>query len=201
MTGDGNRGCKIDRVCEKRNLARVDEQLLERHENSGESLRDLEEYFNRRVLESALRDANVELVDGDTEHTFRLLTADAVSSGTEIEVRERLRRDGVDPDVVTDDFVSYQTIRTHLRDCLDRDTSNGSDLTPTDAKNTVLKLLSRTEIITERTLDRLRSAGNLTVGDADVTLSLRVACTECGEEYPFSRLIDRGGCECDSSRE
>ncbi|WP_433634204.1 rod-determining factor RdfA [Halomicrococcus sp. NG-SE-24] len=200
MTGDGDRACKIDRVSEKRNLDSIDEQLQERREDSGASLRDLEEYFNQRVLEAAMRDGDVEVVDGDAEHTFRLLTADTVSSGTEIEVRDRLRRAGVDPEAVIDDFVSYQTVRTHLRECLNVDTSNDSELTPTDAKNTVFKLMSRTELITERTIDRLRSAGGLTIGDVDVTLSLRVACTECGEEYPFSRLVDRGGCRCDSSR-
>jgi hypothetical protein len=196
MAGPGEQACKVDRVSETWGLENIDERLRRRREGSDASLRDLEEFFNREVLEAALRDARAEVVQGEVENTYRLLTADDVSSGAEVEVRDRLERSGVDPEAVTADFVSYQTIRSHLRNCLDIETERSTELTPTDGKNTVFKLLSRTEVITKRTIDRLRSAGHVAVGDVDVTMSLRVTCTECGEEYAFSRLVDRGGCGC-----
>jgi hypothetical protein len=202
MSSDDNRECKVDRVAEKWVLDDVDEKLREQRQNAEASLRDLEDYFNRRVLEAAMRDARAEMIEGEVENTYHLLAADDVSSGSKVEVKDRLRRSGVDPEAVADDFVSYQTIRTHLQECLEVDTSLNTGVKKSEAKNTVFKLLSRTEVITERTIDRLRSAGHLVIGNVDVTLSLRVACTECGEEYTFSRLLERGQCDCvDGSEE
>ncbi|MFD1562566.1 rod-determining factor RdfA [Haloarchaeobius amylolyticus] len=196
MSVDDSRECKIDRVCEKWELDGIDAELRERRQNSDASLRDLESYFNQRVLEAAMRDARAEIIEGEVENTYHLLTDDDVSSGSKVEVNDRLRRSGIDPEAVTSDFVSYQTIRTHLQECLDMDTSNEANVNMSDAKNTVFKLLSRTEVITERTIDRLRSAGHVMISDVDVTLSLRIACTKCGEEYTFSRLLERGRCNC-----
>jgi hypothetical protein len=197
MSNSGERTCKVDRVTEAWNLENMDERLRRRRENSNASLRDLEEFFNQEVLEAALRDARADMVEGEVENTYRLLTGEDVSSGAQVEIKDRLERSGVDSEAVTTDFVSYQTIRSHFRNCLDINTDRKTTVTPTDGKNTVFKLLSRTEVITKRTIDRLRSAGHLTVGEVDVTLSLRVTCTECGEEYTFARLIDRGNCDCD----
>lgn len=201
MSGDDKRECKVDRVAEKWGLDDVDGKLREQRQNAEASLRDLEDYFNRQVLEAAMRDARAEMIEGEVENTYHLLTADDVSSGSRVEVKDRLRRSGVDPEAVVDDFVSYQTVRTHLQECLEVDTSLDSSVTKSEAKNTVFKLLSRTEVITERTIDRLRSAGQLVIGDVDATLSLRIACTECGEEYTFSRLLERGQCDCVDSSE
>ena len=188
-------GCKIDRVARERELDELDQRLLERRD-AGASLRDLETYHNRKVLEAALNEAGMDTLEGEVENLYRLLTDDDVSVGTRVEARSRLERNGVDPDAVTDDFVSYQTVRTHLNDCLDVDTERTGRIDRTDAKNVVFKLLSRTESITTRTIDRLRTSGHLTIENPEVTLSLRVACTECGEEYTFTRLVDRGRCSC-----
>ncbi|WP_222914349.1 rod-determining factor RdfA [Natrinema sp. SYSU A 869] len=201
MSADDSQVCKVDRVCEKWGLDDVDAKLRDRQQNSDASLRDLETYFNQRVLEAAMRDARAEIIEGEVENTYYLLTADDVSSGSKIEVNDRLRRSGVDPEAVTSDFVSYQTIRTHLQECLGVDTSYEPNVTTSDAKNTVFKLLSRTEVITERTINRLRSAGHVAISDVDVTLSLRIACTKCGEEYTFSRLLERGRCNCANDTE
>lgn len=196
MSGSGDRACKVDRVSEKWDLDDIDERLRRRREDSDESLRDLEAFFNQRVLEAAMRDARAETIEGEVKNAYRILTSDEVSSGSRVEVKNRLERSGIDPEAVMSDFVSYQSIRTHLRSCLDIDTKRKAELTPSDGKNIVFKLLSRTEAVTKRTIDRLRSAGHVTVGDVDVRLSLRITCSECDEEYAFSRLVDRGGCGC-----
>lgn len=195
MSDDSGGNCKVDRVSRRRGLEDADAVLTERW-HAGTSLRDLETLYNQRVLEAAMRDAGVETLHGEVENLYRLLTDGDVSAGVRVEARSRLEQKGVDLDPVTDDFVSYQTIRTHLRTCLDVDTERESTVSPTDAKNTVFKLLSRTESVTARTVDRLRSSGHLRIGDVDVTLSLRIACTDCGEEYTLSRLLQRGHCSC-----
>lgn len=187
--------CKIDRVARKWELEDLDDRLLERRE-AGASLRDLETDYNRRVLRAAMEDAGIETLEGEVENLYRLLTDDDVSVGTRVEAQSRLERNGIDPGSMEDDFVSYQTVRTHLNDCLDVDTRRNAEIDETSAKNVVFKLLSRTESITERTIDRLRSSDLLAVGKPEVTLSLRVACTDCGEEYTFTRLVERGRCSC-----
>jgi hypothetical protein len=195
MPDESRGGCKVDRISRKYDLDDIDEVLRDDWEE-GTSLRDLETQYNQRVLEAALRAAGVEVLQGEVENLYQLVTGDDVSAGTQVEARSRLEQYGIDPESVRDDFVSYQTIRTHLRECLAMETERESSVTPTDAKNTVFKLLSRTESITRRTIDRLRSSGQLDVGEVDVTLSLRIACTDCGQEYTFSRLLERGRCSC-----
>ncbi|MFC4440125.1 MULTISPECIES: rod-determining factor RdfA [Natrialbaceae] len=192
--------CKIDRISRKWNLENLDDRLLERR-NAGASLRELETYYNQQILDAAMRDSGVEMLDGEVENLYHLLTDAETSAGTKVDVQSRLERNGLDPDTILSDFVSYQTVRTHLRDCLGIETHRNTEFDITDAKNTVFKLLSRTEAITERTIDRLRSAGHLSISEPEVTLSLRIACTKCGEEYQFTRLLDRGNCSCEKTNE
>lgn len=195
MPSDTGQSCKVDHVSRRRSLSDIDE-MLERFWEAGTSLRELETQYNQRILEAALQDAGVDLLSGEVENLYQLLTDDDVSAGMHVEARSRLQQNGIDPEVVTDDFVSYQTIRTHLRECMGVDTERKSTITRDDAKNTVFKLLSRTESVVGRTIERLSNSELLEISDADVTLSLRVACTECGEEYTFSRLVERGRCSC-----
>jgi hypothetical protein len=51
--------------------------------------------------------------------------------------------------------------------------------------------------VIEQTLDQLRSADQLATEDLEVTQTVRVTCTGCGETYRVAELLDRGGCECD----
>ncbi|WP_224270939.1 rod-determining factor RdfA [Haloprofundus salinisoli] len=187
--------CKVGTGIQKWGLDSLDDALLEQRK-AGTSLRNLESYYNQQVLEAAMREAGIDPLDGEVENIYRLYTDDDVSAGTKVDVRSRLERNGVDPKSVEDDFVSYQTIRTHLNQCLGVKTARKTRIERSEAKNTVFKLLSRTEAITGRTIERLSNAGELTIGDPDVTLSLRVGCSECGEEYTFARLVDRGRCSC-----
>lgn len=190
----GETGCKVDRVAERWDLA-IDDDLRERRA-AGESLRDLETYVNERLLRAALRSVDADPLDGEAANLYRLLTDEAVSAGQRVDAEARLRRTGLDPETVTDDFVSYGTVRTHLNECLGVETTRESRLDPDEARTTVLKLLSRTESVTERTVTRLANQGSLTIPAPSVTLGLRVACEECGDEYTFAQLLSRGGCSC-----
>ncbi|WP_373222135.1 rod-determining factor RdfA [Halorientalis marina] len=190
----GDTGCKVDRVCERWDLTMGDE-LRERW-RGGESLRELETVFNEAVLRAALQSADADVIDGEAANLYRLLTDDSVSAGQRVDAEARLRRAGLDPTAVTDDFVSYGTVRTHLNECLGIETTRDTRLDPDEGRTTVLKLLSRTESVTERTIARLTDQGALTIPAPSVTLSLRVACDQCGDEYSFSQLLSRGGCSC-----
>jgi len=192
---ESREGCKIDSVAEEWGVTAVDEQLQERW-SDGESLRSLEELFNERVLRAALTAAGIETIDGESSNLYRLLTDDDVTAGKRIDAESRLRRNGVDPDAIRDDFVSYQTVRTHLNECLGVQTARESTFTEADARSTVYKLVSRTESVALRTIERLCGQEQLSITAPSVTVSVRVACSECNDEYTFSTLLDAGTCSC-----
>lgn len=197
MPEQADRRCKIDRVAETRGLEGMDEQLRECRAD-GDSLRELETFFNKAVLRSALQAAGMETLEGEVSNLHRLLTGEEVSPGKRVDAESRLGRNGIDPSSVTADFVSYQTVRTHLNDCLGVETTRDTHLPVNEARNTVLKLLSRTESVTRRTMERLERQGVLTIRDPSVAVSVRVTCSECNAEYAFSQLLERGGCACRS---
>lgn len=197
-TKDGTRtacGCKVGRKAEQYCLDDLDEQLYRRHQDGGASLRSLETYVNERILESALREANVRTV-GDSSELYHRLTTDEVSAGDKAELRARLKQAGVEIDRVEADYVTYQTIRTHLRESLGIDTSGKSDFSISDARTRISRLQSRSEAVIVDTLERLRRTDELQTGDLDVIISTRVTCEECGDSYPLSQLIKRDHCQC-----
>ena len=195
MPRTSDRGCKIDRVLEERGLPDIEERLETRWSN-GDSLRELEQFFNKTVLRTAMRNAGMEILDGEPSNLYRLLSDNEVTAGKRVDAESKLRRNGVDPDTVTDDFVSYQTVRTHLNDCLGVQTTRESTFTVDDARSTVHKLVSRLESVTLRSIERLTREDTVSIPAPSVTVSVRVACSECNDEYSFATLLDRGSCSC-----
>ena len=169
--------CKVGRVADLYGLSDLDRELRTRWTGDGRekhSLRELERYLNRRVLAAALRSAGVDTLQGEVENLYGLLTGDDASEGVRVEARRRLERDGVDPESVEDDFVSHQTIHTHLRECLDVDHDPGGGAS----------------------LERLRDGGELDMDGFDVYVDVRVACEACGRFHEIGSLFENGGCEC-----
>lgn len=191
--------CKVSRTVEAYGLEDLDGRLLDRRAD-GASLRRLETVVNEAVLRAALRDAETDVL-GDVSSIYRRLTDDDVSAGERTETEERLSRAGVDPETLRTDFVSYQTVRTHLRECLDVDTDRREPLTPADAKGTIEWARSRSEGIVERTVERLRDTDDFHAGDVELTHVIRVSCPDCGQSYPVESFVDRGGCGCAPSVE
>lgn len=189
--------CKVGRVARDRGLVGLDADLRERHA-AGASLRDLEEYVNVTLLERALADAAADVV-GDVEGVYRGLTGSDASAGERTELRERLRRAGVDVEALGSAFVSYQTVRSHLRECLGVDTDRTEALDPDDALGTIAWARARSEGVVERTLERLARDDALATGDLDVSQVLRVSCGSCGVTAPVDAFVERGGCDCASA--
>lgn len=158
------------------------------------SLRDLADRFNRRLLEAAMRENGMSPLAGEVENIYDLLTGDDVSSADRTRSRRRLEREGVDVSQVTDDFVSYQAIRTYLKD---RGAEySGREDRAAAAASTIQQLRSRTATITESKLDQLREGDELDLGQFRVMVDVRVVCEDCGARYAVSDLLDRGGCDC-----
>jgi len=195
---DPDCSCKVGRVAAGAGLA-VDDELLDRWTGTDrQSTRDLATWFNRTVLAAALAEAGVPTKDGEVENYYRLLTDDDVSSGDRIEVRRELAQRGVSVDAIDSDFVSHQTIHTHLTECLD---GSLSEPTPSerlaDAAETLGQLRSRTEAVTADTIARLAAHDALDVGPTDVLVSVQLTCRECNRQYSVRELLDRGGCHCE----
>lgn len=197
--------CKLGRAVEKYALDGLDDDLRHSWTTDGEesaSLRELERRVNRRMLETALDRADVRPLDGDAASLYRVVAdAEGVSESRRLEVVRRLEREGVDVDALEGDFVSHQTVYNHLRDCLDveRDTERTPEEQLDRGVSTVRALQSRTETVTEQTVDRLRRNGLLDVGEFDVIADVQVICDECGRTHSVDSLVDAGGCECQRS--
>ena len=202
-------GCKVGRAVETYGLDDLDAELRRRRREREASLRELAAYTNRRILAAALDVVPADVFDGDSElfgalgrseaveAIYGALADDDVPPGRRARVRTRLEQTGIDVDEVTGDWVTHPTVRTHLRECLDIDTSSRRTVDLDDATNTIEWARSRCVAVVERTLDRLQSAGGIAVTEADVSVSIRITCTECRASYSPAELVSRGRCACD----
>lgn len=195
----GGRRSKVSRLIQERGLQGLGAELeqLWTAEEDRRSLRDLAAYFNQRLLEQTLEEANVQLLDGEVENAYRLLTDDEVSSADSTRIKRRLERDGVDVESLLDDFVTYQAIRTYLKDY------RGAEYSPTETdplareKTTIERLRGRTVSVTEAKLDQLRQSGELTLGDFRTLADVQVVCEDCHTQFDVVDLLGRGGCNCE----
>jgi len=162
-----------------------------------ESLRDLADRFNRALLLAAIRDAGMDVVDGETENYYRLLTDEDVSAGRRVEARNRLEGAGIDVDDLQASFVTYQAIRHYLTEVrgasYEAEQSEGVER----ERSVIDRLQSRVERVVRDTVYRLSNAGRPAVGDYRVFVSVDVLCQDCGGQYTVGTLLDRGHCDCD----
>lgn len=192
---------KIERVVEKRDLGDLAAELELRwtDEEDRNSLRELAELFNQRVLEAALREAGQSPLDGEVENLYRLLTADDVSPGMRTQARRQLERTGVDVEDLTDDFVSHQTVHTYLTER--RGVKHDSDSrNPVETgRERLARLRSRTETVSRETVESLRERDAVDIGEFDVIVDLQVLCEECGTQLTIEMLLEEGSCRCDET--
>jgi len=202
--GSGRPSSKVARLIDEYDLGVAYGDELERRWTADgderESLRDLADRFNRRLLESALTAAGASTVSGEVANLYRLLTADDVSSGMRTEARSRLERDGVDVDGLERDFVTYQAIRSYLTEYRDAEYEEPSATEQVESVlGTIQRLRSRLRSITDGSLDRLRSTDRLTLGTFRLFVDVDVLCEDCGAQYGVVELLERGGCDCEAN--
>ena len=161
-----------------------------------QSLRDLADAFNRRVLKATMQEAGMDSLETDVESAYRLLTDDDASSGARVELRNRLEWNGIDIEAVESDFVSHQAIHTYLREVRDAEREE-PDIDPCEKElETIERLQGRTQVVTEDSLERLAKQGELTLDGFDVLVDIRVVCDRCGSQYQVADLLTQGGCDC-----
>jgi hypothetical protein len=198
-TADSGRQSKIARLIEEYDLQGLGAKLEQMWtaEEDRRSLRDLAADFNQRLLEQRLEASSVQQLDGELENTYRLLTDGEVSSAETTRIERRLERNGVDVESLRNDFVTYQAIRSYLKEC------RGAEYSPAETDPlereaaTVQKLQGRMVSVTEGKLERLREGGHLSLGEFRTLGKIQVVCEDCNTQLDVRELLDRGGCYCD----
>lgn len=198
--------CKVGRGIERYGLDDLDAELVRRRREADASLRELADYTNRRILGAALDSASVDLDDAlygavDDEDAVGVLYQALAGSETPTErvarVRTRLVQQGVDIETIQSDWVTHTTVRSHLRECLEVDTSREASITPDDGRDTIEWARNRCANIVGETLERLRRADLLATGPLETSVTIQVTCSDCGATYRPGRLISERACDCE----
>ena len=186
---------KVARVIDEYGLDGFGDELVDRwlgENGESESLRSLSDEFNRQVLRSAMEREGVNLLDGDVENTYRLLTDNDVTGGMRTEAERALERDGIDVDELRQDFVSHQAVHTYLtkhREVSKKRETDESQLEK--GSRTIQQLKGRTQAVTQNIVDNLRKTGRLPVDEAEVIVDVRVLETETGRTHDVIDMIER----------
>lgn len=192
------RPIKVARLTTEYGLEDIGEKMSQRWtaEEDRWSLRELADYFNQAILRSALEEEGEQLLDGEIENIYRLLTDSDVSQGDRNRVQRRLERAGLNVADVLEDFVSYQAIRTYLTEHQGAEyTPSGTDPLERESEN-INQLRGRVDSVTRGKLEQLRTSGDLTIGEFRTLVDVRVVCEDCNNQYDIVELLEDGGCEC-----
>jgi hypothetical protein len=199
-TPDDRPASKVARLIDEYGLDGLGADLEARWTGEGVermSLRDLAEFFNKRLLEQALLDAGMSALESDVQTTYENLTGDDVSTGVRTDTRTRLERNGIDVDALDQDFVTYQAIRSYLKEWRGAEYEGLSDQEKIEKDlQSIQRLMTRTLSVTEERIEKLRDTGRIDLDDFEVFLDAQVLCQQCGTQYAVAELLEQGGCSC-----
>lgn len=203
MSGNKNNGngdntsssrLKIVRLIKEYSLEEMGEELERRWlatDESGMSLRELADFFNKSVLESAIARSQLSTLDIDTTRIYTQLTDEDVSSGVRTRTERRLERNGVDVSAVKRDFVTHQSVHTYLREYRD---AEKPEVTPEQRRESAIeriqKLQSRTAAVTQNTVEGLQRSGVVPEGDIEVVVDIQVLYPESGNQFEVYELLE-----------
>jgi len=165
------------------------------------SLRDLADYVNLRLLEASMSTAGMQPVQGEAENIYEILAGEEASDADRIRVRRRLEREGIDVDSLTQDFLTYQAVRTYLTQDRNVEYDETTDSQKENGKSTVQRLRGRTSTVTASRIEHLRNTDELELGEFQVMVDVQVLCEDCGKRYAFGELLENGGCDCQTDTE
>lgn len=191
---------KVGRVLEQYGLDELREELPAKWLGDSEpaqSLRELATELNIALVRRAMTEADVQLLDGEAQNIYRLLTADDVSAGARTQQRNKLERTGVDVDQLERDFVTHQAIYTYLTKGLGIEKKTDTE-TDSVEKHTerIQRLRNRLQAVTADSLAELQRNELLSGGEFDVFVDVQVYCQECHEQYDITALLS-DGCACE----
>jgi hypothetical protein len=190
---------KVAKLIDEYDMEGTGDKLFSHWTATGEdhwSLRDMADYFNKKILRTTLRDAGVQSVSGELENIYRLMTEEDVSTADRTQLRRRLDREGVDTEKVKDDFVTYQAIRSYVKEYRGGEYNpDHTDRIETERKN-IQKIRGRMISVIENTIDQLRKTDRIQLGDFRVLVDIQILCDDCHSQFGISELLTKGGCKC-----
>ncbi len=195
------RGSKVARLIEEYDLEGLGEELEASWVGPGErkSLRELETVFNEELIKAVTREAGEDPLPGEVETIYEALQSKTASPGLEEDVRGRLDRMGVDVETLDRSLVSYQAIRTYLKDHRGVDPET-PDTEPTESTRTSIeKLTGRLQAVTDQRLSDLETRDELVLGEFRVLVNVQVYCEDCGTQQSVEEVLRTGGCSCANS--
>lgn len=194
---DSKKTSKVSRLIETYDLGDIGREIEHRwtREQDRWSLRQLADWFNKQLLKQATADVGMRSIDNEIDTTYELLTDDDVSEGSRVQVRRQLEQAGIDIETLIDEFVTYQAIRTYVKDV-----RNAEYEQPTTTPNVVLeriqRLAGRTVNVGESQIEQLRSNGAVDVDEFRLLVDIQLYCEECNTQFEIAEFLHRGACNC-----
>ncbi|EMA05059.1 hypothetical protein SAMN05443574_1158 [Haloarcula vallismortis] len=191
---------KVDAVIQKYDLVGMGAELESRwvgDEGEEQSTRDLADYFNQSVLESAIEGTDAPTLSGDIQQVYQSLSEDDADAPI---IRSRLEQSGVDIESVMADFISHQTVYRYLTN--DRGAVR-PEQTPGERKKSAIdriqRLRGRTTAVTRQTIESLEKNDAISAGEFNIINELQVLCEDCGRSYDIVAFLEQDGCDCQSA--
>ncbi|WP_018258950.1 rod-determining factor RdfA [Halomicrobium katesii] len=195
------RRSKVERLLDEYGLGSLGDELVASWTADGDdrkSLRQLATEFNVALVDARLESEGVTHFDSDGKAIYEALANDDAETDRAT-IETRLEREGVDVEQLQSDFVTYQAIRSYVKDVRDAEYETPSDEEHIEKqKTTIQRLVSRATSVTEEKLTRLRDTGRISLGDFRLIIDFQVYCRDCETQKTVASLLDEGGCECES---
>jgi DNA-binding transcriptional ArsR family regulator len=191
--------CKVGRDAGKYDVPDLPRLVKRRRVEADSSLRDIADTANVRLVEAVLDCTDAD-VAGDAVSVYDALTDEETAPERRLSVRNQLTDVGVAVGELEEDFVSYQAVRYHLRNCLDMDTNREGITSVSAGREIIANARERDQEIIAQTLRRLQRVDELRNTAIEVRVSPRVSCQNCGQSYDLRDFIDTGGCDCTVDR-
>jgi len=202
--GDDSSGrqIKVVRLIDEYDLGDIGAEMERRWTTTGDeqmSLRSLADFFNQQLLAEAMAASGMQPLTGEVETILDLLTSEDTSDAEQTRIRRRLEREDIDVEGLTDDFVTYQAIRTYLKEYRDAEyATDDRDRTVVELEN-IQKLRGRTATVMESKLEQLQNGDHIDLGEFSLFVDIGVLCSDCGRQFEVDELLERNGCDCDTS--
>ena len=172
----------------------LDEALLARWRGEGgyreHGYRTLTEWFNRRLLKRVYERHGRETTGSRLDSEFEALTEG--EELTRLEVMDDLSSDGIDPESVRRDMISWSTMRMHLTECLDAEKETATATTDWERESIEIARTHAASKIGEA----VASLGNKNrvdgAADASVSIDVTLECDQCSTSVPLVVAMDRG---------
>lgn len=191
---------KVKRLLDEYELVGLGDELVASWTAEGDerkSLRQLAREFNVALVDAQLEAEGVTHFDSDGQAIYDALTDDS-GEHDRATVETRLERAGIDVEALETDFVTYQAIRSYVKDIRDAEYETATDEEHIEKqKNTIQRLVSRATSVTEEKLKRLRNTDRISLGDFRLIIDFQVYCRDCETQKTVASLLNDGGCECE----